>query len=96
MECGVRIKLRFAGVLKIFAGDNEIDIEMPCGSSIKDLIAKLGSSNPKLLSRLMSGKELMPDIYIAVNDVDVRLLKDLATPLKDGDTVLFLSYIHGG
>ena len=96
MECGIRIKLRFAGVLKIFAGDNEMEMEMPCGSSIKDLIAKLSSSNPKLFARLMNGKELMPDIYIAINDVDVRLLNDLATPLKNGDTILFLSYIHGG
>jgi len=42
------------------------------------------------------GGRLRPDIYIAVNDVDIRLLSGLATRVEKDDVVLILAYIHPG
>ncbi len=93
-ECRVRVK--FAGVLVSFAGSDSIDIEVKCGSTLRELLGQLAQQNPRLRRRLVEDNGLWPGVYAAVNDVDIRLLNGLETRLKDGDVVLFLSYIHGG
>jgi len=93
-ECRVRVK--FAGVLVSFAGSDSIDVEVKCGSTLMELLGQLAQQNPRLRRRLVEDNGLWPGVYAAVNDVDIRLLNGLETRLKDGDVVLFLSYIHGG
>ena len=93
-ECRVRVK--FAGVLVSFAGSDSIDVEVKCGSTLRELLGQLAQQNPRLRRRLVEDNGLGPGVYAAVNDVDIRLLNGLETRLKDGDVVLFLSYIHGG
>ncbi len=93
-ECRVRVK--FAGVLVSFAGSDSIDIEVKCGSTLRELLGQLAQQNPRLRRRLVEDNGLWPGVYAAVNDVDIRLLNGLETRLKDGDVILFLSYIHGG
>ncbi|KUO86205.1 MAG: MoaD/ThiS family protein [Caldivirga sp.] len=93
-ECRVRVK--FAGVLVSFAGSDSIDVEVKCGSTLRELLGQLAQQNPRLRRRLVEDNGLWPGVYAAVNDVDIRLLNGLETRLKDGDVVLFLSYIHGG
>jgi len=93
-ECRVRVK--FAGVLVSFAGSDAVDVKVECGSTLRELLRQLSQQNPRLRRRLVEDDELWPGVYAAVNDVDIRLLNGLETRLKDGDVVLFLSYIHGG
>lgn len=93
---GCTVRVRFAGVLVSLAGSSEVTVKVPCGSTLRDLLTTLTSGRPKLAERIFRGKSIAPGIYIAVNDVDVRLLNSLSTRLNDGDTVLILSYIHGG
>jgi len=93
-ECRVRVK--FAGVLVSFAGSDSIDVEVKCGSTLRELLGQLAQQNPRLRRRLVEDNGLWPGVYAAINDVDIRLLNGLETRLKDGDVVLFLSYIHGG
>ncbi|ADY01087.1 MAG: MoaD/ThiS family protein [Vulcanisaeta sp.] len=91
----VRVKL--VGVLSALALGKDF-IELNGVITVRDVINGLRSINEKLFKRVfdVSRNELMPDIYIAVNDIDIRLLKGLDTPVKDGDEVLILAYIHGG
>lgn len=93
-ECRVRVK--FAGVLVSFAGSEYLDVNVKCGSTLKELLRQLASINPRLKRRLIEDDGLWPGIYAAVNDTDIRLLNGLNTRLNNGDVVLFLSYIHGG
>ncbi len=87
------VRVILAGVLAFLAGKRELQIE---AASVRELIEKL-KDMPKLYDRIVGGKgKLSPDIYIAVNDVDIRLLSGLDTALKEDDTVLILAYIHGG
>ena len=79
-----------------FAGSDSIDVEVKCGSTLRELLGQLAQQNPRLGRRLVEDNGLWPGVYAAVNDVDIRLLNGLETRLKDGDVVLFLSYIHGG
>ncbi|WP_069807297.1 MoaD/ThiS family protein [Vulcanisaeta thermophila] len=91
------IKVRLAGVLRALALGRDY-VEVNGAGTVRDVVLGLGSINEKLLRRVYDPlrNELMPDIYIAVNDIDIRLLKGLDTPVEDGDEVLILAYIHGG
>lgn len=93
-EC--RVKVRFAGVLVTLAGSEEVEVPVRCGLTLRELLRILVERNPRLKLRLVEDDGLWPGIYAAVNDVDIRLLSGLDTRLSDGDTILFISYIHGG
>lgn len=88
------IKVVLIGVLSHLAGRSELEVER--ARTVAELLSSL-RIYPKLYNRLFDRRgELAPDIYIAVNDVDVRLLSGLDTELKPGDRVLVLAHIHGG
>ncbi len=89
------VKVKLAGVLKHLAGEDTLMVE---ASTVREVVERLRSLNAKLYERVWdcSEKDLAPDIYVAVNDIDIRLLDGLNTRINDGDTVLLLSYIHGG
>ena len=91
----VRVKL--VGVLKALALGRDY-VELNGASTVRDVINGLRSVNEKLFKRVFDPERggLAPDIYVAVNDIDIRLLKGLDTPVRDGDEVLILAYIHGG
>lgn len=44
----------------------------------------------------MEGADLRRFINVYVNDVDVRFLHGLATPISDGDVVVVLPAVAGG
>jgi len=88
-------KVKLAGVLVALAGGrSELEVE---GGTVKEVLRSLAPVSQRLYERVM-GPDGRPraDIYIAVNDVDVRLLSGLLTPVKNEDVVLVLAYIHPG
>lgn len=42
------------------------------------------------------GGSVRPGILVLINDTDWELMGELEYQLKDGDTVLFISTLHGG
>lgn len=91
------VRVRLAGVLRSLVFGREY-VELEGISTVRDVINGLRSISEKLFKRVFDQARgvLAPDIYIAVNDIDIRLLKGLDTPVRDGDEVLILAYIHGG
>jgi molybdopterin synthase subunit MoaD len=88
-------KVKLGGVLVALAGGrDEVEIE---GNTVRDVLKGLASVSQRLYERVV-GPDGRPraDIYIAVNDVDIRLLSGLLTPVKKEDVVLVLAYIHPG
>ena len=88
-------RVKLAGVLVALAGGrDEVVLE---GATVKEILSALSSISPKRYKRVV-GEDGRPraDIYIAVNDVDIRLLSGLNTPVKKDDVVLLLAYIHPG
>ena len=92
------MKIKFEGVLKSLALNSEIELKLPQNSTIKDLLKEIMKINYSLYKRIFDIQEndLQPDIYIAVNDIDIKLLNYLDTKLNDNDHILILAYIHGG
>ncbi|ABL88975.1 molybdopterin synthase subunit MoaD [Pyrobaculum islandicum DSM 4184] len=88
-------KVKLAGVLVALAGGKtELEID---GATVRDILRGLASVSQKLYERVV-GPDGWPraDIYIAINDVDIRLLSGLSTPVGKEDVVLILAYIHPG
>jgi len=94
------MRIKLVGVLKALAlGKDELIIEASDGEyTVRRLLEEIAKINPKLYARIydVARHDLQPDIYVAVNNVDIRLLKYLDTEVKDGDEVLMIAYIHGG
>jgi molybdopterin synthase subunit MoaD len=93
----VVVRVRLVGVLKALALGKDY-LELNNANNVRDVVNGLKSVNDKLFRRVFDAlrNDLMPDIYIAVNNVDIRLLKGLDTPINDNDEVLIIAYIHGG
>ncbi len=93
----IRVRVKLVGVLKPLAGSDEIVLELDKGSTVLDALVKLAEQRRALRDRLFwRDDEIYPDLYIAVNDVDIRLLDGLKTVLSDGDKIVIIPYIHGG
>ncbi|MEZ0319960.1 MAG: MoaD/ThiS family protein [Pyrobaculum sp.] len=88
-------RVKLAGVLVALAGGkDELEVE---GTTVKEVLINLATVSKKLRDRVVDPEgRLRPDIYVAVNDVDIRLLQGLLTPVKKEDVVLVLAYIHPG
>ncbi len=85
----------FATIREAFGGRGVLWIELPEGSSIRDLIKALEKNyHPKIdLSRV--GEE-NPNIKILVNGREITYLDGLETRLRDGDVVAFIPPVAGG
>lgn len=83
-----------APLRKLTKGANEVQCS---GASVKELLNSLESSYPGFMENLCdeTGK-LQPFINLYVNDEDVRHLKELDTPIKDGDRISIVPAIAGG
>ncbi|HDD43121.1 MAG TPA: MoaD/ThiS family protein [Nitrososphaeria archaeon] len=85
----------FATIREAFGGRGVLWIELPEGSSIRDLINALEKNyRPKIdLSRV--GEE-NSNIKVLVNGREITYLDGLETRLRDGDVVAFIPPVAGG
>jgi MoaD family protein len=94
----VRVRVKFAAVLRPLASSPTREVEVEDGSSVASLLKALACiESPKLLRRLLDEEGcLQPDVLVLVNGVEVSALQGVDTRLKEGDEVLFLPSVHGG
>ena len=66
-------------------------------ATVGDALAELTSTHPDLKRHLYTedGK-LRAFVNVYLNDEDIRFLKNLETPLKDGDEISIVPAIAGG
>lgn len=62
---------------------------------INKLVNDLGQSFRDLIINKKKN-EINPEILIFVDNKEIQTLKNLNTPLSDGNQIVFLSSIHGG
>ena len=66
-------------------------------ATVREALEKLFEQNPEWRARVLTAEGEMRGIVIVfVNDEDVRFLKKLDTPLKDGDEVNIIPAVCGG
>jgi ubiquitin related modifier 1 len=94
--------VEFAGGMELlFGGQRSLEIsscqEVAAEATIKDLIFWL--KEHKLQDRpelFMQNDTVRPGILVLINDADWELEGGLAYKIVEGDSILFISTLHGG
>ncbi len=66
------------------------------GKDVTEVIEALERAYPGFAERLYDGPEIRHYINVYINGEEMRSLKGVATPLKDGDEIAFVPAIAGG
>lgn len=76
--------------------NDQAQVELEAGS-IREILDRLVEQHPGLKGRLLDdagGLNKFVNVY--VNDEDVRFLENLATPVREGDSITLVPSIAGG
>jgi len=91
----ITVKVRFFGVLEMYAGTRQIIVDLPDGTILKGLLEKLEEINPPAYRDLLHqipGSQ--PFLRIMINDVLIHENDDI--PLSQDDVITLLPGISGG
>jgi sulfur-carrier protein len=64
--------------------------------TLREVLADVAARFPALAARILANGELAPFVNVYVEGEDVRTLKGLETPVKEGATVILLPAMAGG
>lgn len=96
----LKVRIEFGGGTEfLFDNKKSLDLELPGKDdwTIEKLIKHLSDNYVKERVELFcSGDKIRPGILILVNDTDYLLLEGPKYKLKNNDTILFISTLHGG
>jgi molybdopterin synthase sulfur carrier subunit len=85
------------GSLRELAGEREIDVSLPDGATIRDLLNRMGELRPVLAQRLLDEDgNITRFANVFVNGRDIRDLDGLDTPVTPSDEVTILPPAAGG
>ncbi len=90
----MQVKVRAFGDLAKVLG-REITLDVPTGSTVGDLLAKLGKGE-KLVWEAASGDYQEQRLIILLGGLNIQFLNKEKTKLNDGDTVSILPPAGGG
>ncbi|TPX72255.1 hypothetical protein SpCBS45565_g00541 [Spizellomyces sp. 'palustris'] len=103
LSMGLTIHLQFSGGMELlFNNEKEKTVTLPdtftpALATLKDLLPWMRDN---LLSEraelFMQGDTVRPGILVLINDADWELEGELEYVLKDDDTIVFISTLHGG
>jgi molybdopterin synthase sulfur carrier subunit len=89
--------VRLYASLRELAGERHIDVPLPDGASIRDLLRGLVELRPNLAHCLLDEDGNIPrSVNVFVNGRDIRYLNGLDTPVTPRDEVTILPPLAGG
>lgn len=89
------VKVRIPSPLRNYT--NGADVVETTGSSVGEVLGSLKSKAAGIETRLFKAEgQLNRFVNIYVNDEDIRFLKNLETPVKEGDEISIVPAIAGG
>jgi MoaD family protein len=89
------VRARFFAYFRDLFGGRERDLSLAPGGTVADALAAL-CDQPARRRELFAGDALRPHIVVMVNGTPIGSLRDLATPLADGDTLAVFPLMGGG
>ena len=76
---------------------NGVDVVEAQGGSVGEVLNSLKSNAAGIETRLFKGEnQLNRFVNVYLNDEDIRFLKNLETPVKEGDEISIVPAIAGG
>jgi molybdopterin synthase sulfur carrier subunit len=89
--------VRLYAFLRELAGEREIDVALPDGATVRDVLSRLGELRPVLAQRLPGTDDTIPpSVNVFVNGRDVRDLDGLDTRVMPDDEVTIVPPVAGG
>ncbi len=82
-----------ANLQKIVGGQRSLQGD---GANVGELLDDLDSRYPGFKGQIVTDGQLHRFVNIYLNDEDIRFLRQLETPLKEGDTLSILPALAGG
>ena len=90
------IKVRIPSPLRNYTNGVDV-VEATVCSSVGEVLNSLKEKAAGIETRLFKGPaQLNRFVNVYVNDEDIRFLKNLETPIKDGDEISIVPAIAGG
>jgi molybdopterin synthase sulfur carrier subunit len=89
------IKVRIPSPLRTYT--NGVDVIETGGATVGEVLTGLKSKAAGIETRLFKGEnQLNRFVNVYLNDEDIRFLKNLETPVKEGDEISIVPAIAGG
>ena len=89
------VKVRIPAPLRSYT--NGADVVETSGSSVGEVLGALKDKASGIESRLFKAPgQLNRFVNVYLNDEDIRFLKNLETPVKEGDEISIVPAIAGG
>ena len=89
------VRVRIPSPLRNYT--NGADVVEATGASVGEVLNGLKATAAGIETRLFKGpNQLNRFVNIYVNDEDIRFLKNLETPVKEGDEISIVPAIAGG
>ena len=82
-----------ANLRDLVNGQRSVQIE---GSTVRELLDNLEISYPGFKEKLESNGHIHRFVNIYLNDEDIRFLRQMDTPLSEGDVLSILPALAGG
>ena len=95
----MKITVRSIGLIKMLLGDAELEVELPDGAKVTDLLAHLREEKGERFSPFaVEPKEQSAHapLRVMINGRDIAALEGRHTVLEEGDDVLMFFPIAGG
>jgi len=88
------IKIRIPSPLRSYT--QGADVIESDGNNVGEVLNNLKSKAAGIETRLFKGTQLNRFVNVYLNDEDIRFLKNLETPVKEGDEISIIPAIAGG
>ena len=92
------VLVRIPGALRQFTDNaRSLEIDLPEGSDVAALLAKIGADNPSLIRRICDEQgALRQHVNVYIGTDNVRDGQGMATAVPDGAEVYLLPAVSGG
>ena len=101
-----KVTVQFSGGCELLFGNNTAIVlanAVPSGATLADLVAELRNNycreRPEQFAQpnnSRAGVRLRPGILALVNDCDAEIVGGEEYAIQEGDTIAFISTLHGG
>jgi len=95
----ITVKVQTVGLLKSLFGHGELDVRVPPGGTVQDVLAALAQTYGQPAAQHLApaaDPSGHPPLRVMVNGRDIGVLDGRDTVLRNGDELLVLTPIAGG
>lgn len=77
-------------------GSSTLHVDEPC-ASVAEALSLVGRRWPGVLDRVMTEQGAVREhVNVFVGEESIRFARGLATPIRDGDTIMIVAAVSGG